>query len=290
MEAGSALYPGESSTISGGGLVILDGSSITGAGKSKINRAYFTNGDDTIAGSGSIETNLVFVNDALGVVDADVKGSLTLDVGKLTVSNAGLIEATNGGDCVIRSPVANTGTLLADGGTLTLDAAVTGSGAVDLTAGKVVIENAGAAEAVAFTGKKGVLQLNRSQTYAGAVSGFSKTGATTLDLRDIGFVSPTEATYSGTARGGVLTVTDGAHTARIDLVGNYTASTFVASSDGAGGVDIVDPTAPAPSVQRFAAAMATLGGHGEGSPAANPAGPAWGVHTPVLLAPRAAIA
>jgi phospholipase C len=48
-------------------------------------------------------------------------------------------------------------------------------------------------------------------------------------------------TYSGTASGGTLTVTDGSHTANIALLGNYTASTFVTSSDGHGGTNVVDP-------------------------------------------------
>jgi hypothetical protein len=36
-------------------------------------------------------------------------------------------------------------------------------------------------------------------------------------------------------------VTDGTHTATIALSGNYLASSFVASNDGHGGVDIIDP-------------------------------------------------
>jgi hypothetical protein len=40
-----------------------------------------------------------------------------------------------------------------------------------------------------------------------------------------------------------LHVTDGTHTANIALMGNYMASTFVASSDGRGGTLVVDPPA-----------------------------------------------
>jgi hypothetical protein len=90
-------------------------------------------------------------------------------------------------------------------------------------------------EAVTFTGTTGVLELAHSQTYSGTISGFSTTGGTSLDLADIAFVSSTKATFSGTSASGVLTVTDGTHTAHINLTGNYTASTFTASSDGNGG-------------------------------------------------------
>ena len=40
---------------------------------------------------------------------------------------------------------------------------------------------------------------------------------------------------------GILSVSDGTHTANIALLGNYMASSFVASSDGHGGTSVVDP-------------------------------------------------
>jgi hypothetical protein len=49
------------------------------------------------------------------------------------------------------------------------------------------------------------------------------------------------ASYSGDTSSGTLSVTDGAHTANIALLGNYLASTFVASSDGHGGTSVIDP-------------------------------------------------
>jgi len=72
----------------------------------------------------------------------------------------------------------------------------------------------------------GTLRLADSQDYCAAISGFSAKGLTALDLRDIGFVSAGEASFSGTSVEGVLTVSDGAHTARITLIGNFT-KTFV---------------------------------------------------------------
>jgi hypothetical protein len=42
---------------------------------------------------------------------------------------------------------------------------------------------------------------------------------------------------------GTLHVTDGAHSANIALLGNYMASTFVASSDSHGGTSVIDPPA-----------------------------------------------
>ncbi len=88
-------------------------------------------------------------------------------------------------------------------------------------------------------------------TYTAGITGFSHTGGAQLDLRDIGFVSAGEATYSGNTTTGVLTVTDGTHTAHITLRGNYTTSSFIAASDGHGGVLIHDPTIGASSADGF---------------------------------------
>ena len=75
-----------------------------------------------------------------------------------------------------------------------------------------------------------------------------------LDLGDIGFVSAAEATFSGTASGGTLTVTDGAHVSHVLLAGNYTQTGFVAASDGHGGTDItINPSAPITHADSYSA-------------------------------------
>jgi hypothetical protein len=104
---------------------------------------------------------------------------------------------------------------------------------------------------VGFTGASGTLVLALSQDYTGTVSGFSTSGGTSLDLRDIAFVSVGEASFSA----GVLTVSDGTHAAHIKLVGDFSGSTFTASSDGHGGTLVTDP-----AVSQLVQAMAALGG------------------------------
>ena len=118
-----------------------------------------------------------------------------------------------------------------------------------------------------------------------------RTGSTALDLRDIGFVSGSEATFSGTAAGGVLTVTDGKHTAKIAFTGDYLGSSWVASSDGAGGVIVVDPAPPPapssparPSPPAFISAMAAMGAGGAALRWAIAEG--WREPSPTMAAPR----
>ena len=198
-------------------------------------------------------------------------GQTVNDAGILKLSaavrntNAGLIETTGAGLLTIAGSLVNTGTLAADGGTLVVNGSVTGAGVAVIGGGTLDLASS-FNEAVTFTGTTGRLDLGQSQPYAATITGFSRSGGTSLDLGDIGFVGSTEATFSGTRNSGVLTVTDGTHTAHIKLKGNYTASTFVASSDGHGGTIVVDSTAKdavlAPSSAKFIEAMAGLGAPG----------------------------
>jgi hypothetical protein len=94
---------------------------------------------------------------------------------------------------------------------------------------------------VAFAGSTGTLKLDNSSGFSGMVAGM--TGSDTIDFADISYATIQNPIYSGTSAGGTLSVTDGSHTANIALIGNYLASTFVASSDGHGGTSVVDPPA-----------------------------------------------
>ena len=96
------------------------------------------------------------------------------------------------------------------------------------------------AGSVIFTADTGMLKLNNSSSFSGTVAGMS--GQDTLDLADINFATLQQPVFSGNTSGGTLSVTDGAHTANIALLGNYMASTFVTSSDGHGGTYVVDPS------------------------------------------------
>ena len=191
-----------------------------------------------------------------GLVDAR-GGSVTVNG---TATNSGVIEA-EAGDVTFAGALTNTGTIETLGGTVAAMGAVTGAGQASIAGGLV---DCGSifSENVTFTGTSGTLELATSQTYAGTIAGFSKSGGTFLDLGDINFIDAGEATYSGTKTGGTLTVTDGKHTAHIALIGDYTASAFVAASDGHGGTIVHDPAAPGAGallIQRFIGAMARMG-------------------------------
>ena len=238
-------------TLSGGGHVTLSANTqnfIYGATAT----TTLTNTDNTISGAGHLGNGqMVLVNQAAGIINADNNGNtLVIDTGSHAVTNAGLIEETGAAGLTISSGVANAGTLGVTAGTFTVSGVVTGAGAATIGGGTLRMSGT-FNQKVTFTGATGVLDLAHSMTYTAGITGFSKTGGTQLDLRDIGFVSAGEATYSGNTTTGTLTVTDGTHTAHITLRGNYTTSSFIAASDGHGGVLIHDPTIGASSADGF---------------------------------------
>jgi len=272
------------------GRVLGDGGTLDLDSGKGVLTGLLAGGNVTVSGSMAATT---FTN--FGTVEIGAKasfatsGAVSLVAGQTVTASGSL---TLGGKDFA---VANGGKLETLGGLLTVKGAVTGSGQVTIKGGTLDFMSS-FNQNVTFAGGAGTLELAKSRSYGGTIFGFSKTGGTFLDLADIGFVSSAEATYSGTKTGGVLTVTDGTHTARINLKGDYRSSTFVAASDGHGGTIIHDPTAPvAPSPpwivpgagQRFIAAMAGLGASGAGLEP----GAAWRPQAPpTLLAPRTAIA
>lgn len=271
-------------TLSGGGSLTLTDTNtnqITGA----TGAATLTNVNNTISGAGALGGGLMtLVNQAAGVINASGTNALIIDTGGNTLTNAGQIIASGAGGLTIQSAINNTGTIAALNGNVTVNSAVSGAGVATVNGATLDFATT-FTENVTFTGATGILELGKSQGYTGIIAGFSKTGGTSLDLADISFVGAGEATFSGNKAGGVLTVTDGTHTAHINLKGDYRTSVFISASDGHGGTIIHDPMAAAivPSATSFVAAMAGLGGDGAaafGSVAAAASAP-----TQLLLAP-----
>jgi hypothetical protein len=211
-----------------------------------------------------------------------VAGAL-VERGSLT--NAGTLAAVGSGRVRLAGPVVNTGELEVLGGLVTVVGDMTGTGMAVIKGGKLAFL-AGFDEDVTFAGGGGRLKLAQSQAYAGTISGFSRRGYTSLDLTDIAFVSADEATFSGTNAGGILTVSDGTHTARLQLAGDFRTTTFTTLSDGFGGVVVAASSAvmaPSPT-HLLAAAMAGLVSN---SPVtASPAMPGTATAPPALAPPR----
>jgi hypothetical protein len=141
-------------------------------------------------------------------------------------------------------------------------AALAGNGGTPITDPTVVMQEPGDAPAtignntvlaintpdtatVAFTGTTGALWLEQPTTFTGTVSGFGAQNV--IDLPGIAFDAQTTLGYlpNSNGTGGTLSVTEGTLSAKIALLGNYMASSFVMESDNHGGTMVVAETSQA---------------------------------------------
>jgi hypothetical protein len=217
-------------TLQGGGHVDLSDSSenvITGT----IADVTLTNVDNTISGAGHLGDGVMSLINQ-GTIIATGTNALDIDTGANTIVNSGMLEATGSGGLVIDSNLDNSGVLWANGANLTAHGTVTGSGSA-LIDGAATLEFGAASSAnVTFdAGATGTLKLADSFDFSGIVSGASATNH--LDLLDVAFGAGTTANYleNHDGTGGTLSVTDGAHTVNIALLGQYSAGSFATAAD-----------------------------------------------------------
>ncbi len=103
-------------------------------------------------------------------------------------------------------------------------------------AGQTLVLASASSAHLSFASSSGTLKLDDPASFSGTVAGM--TGADAIDFANIDFVVGQTVAFAGNTTGGSLTISDGAHSASIALLGNYMASTFVAASDGHSGTTI----------------------------------------------------
>jgi autotransporter passenger strand-loop-strand repeat protein len=242
--AGTEILQGDDydSTIESGGLHGVQG------------RSEFTvlsGGAEEIVSSGGMAIDTTVDSGAIEIVSSG--GAAT----GLIISSGGLAVVSSGGSA---------GMAVLDGGYELVASGGIMTGAT-ISAGTLEVASGGAMASpseVAFAGG-GTLQLDGGTGFGWYVAGFG-TGDQ-IDLRDVAFVPATtkkgaQSNLSFTqasAASGTLTVTDGVDTASIQLLGQYTASEFVAASDGHGGTLIT-----------YTSATTATTGHGHGNSIASP--------------------
>ena len=191
-------------------------------------------------GGGSLSVGGALTNGGAISVGSNARS----EIQAASLDNSGLISVSGASASAISTldvtgATENNGSILSVAyGNVIIGGAVTGSGSFTI-GNKSTLELGGAdAEAVNFLrGAAGTLVLDQSTNFTGHVRGLTPTD--TLDLKDIIFNSSrTTVGYSGNSTGGTLTVSDGAHTASIALLGQYMAASFVSSADGFGGTVI----------------------------------------------------
>jgi hypothetical protein len=194
-----------------------------------------------------------------GAVLQSILHAATINMMGGTVQNAGTIIGGAGG-LTINGDVANLGLVEEVNGTLTVNGAVSGAGTTRIF-GKGLLDVEGAlTENVNFAAAStGQLALDDTAAFTGKVFGFSKTGKTSIDLKDVTFDAGDTTSYSGTAAGGTLTIKNSsdAVVATIRFSGDYRSSSWVLSADSGTGTIVTDPTAT--KTNSLVSAMASFG-------------------------------
>ena len=115
--------------------------------------------------------------------------------------------------------------------------------ATTISGGTLEVASGGSAVTVLF-GNSGTLQLDSPVAFVGTISGFQLGDG--IDLRGLTFSAASSTSAwtqitTGPNASGSLTVTEGASSVTLTLVGTYTSGNFVVTSDGSGGTLITDP-------------------------------------------------
>jgi hypothetical protein len=226
-------------TLQGSGEVILSddvGNVIQGT----VPTVTLTNADNTISGAGQIGAGqMTLVND--GTVVATGTNALTIDTGLNVIVNTGTLEATGSGGLVVNSAIDNSGLIWAAGGNVTVNGAVSGGGSA-LINGTATLAFAAASSAnTTFAADAAGTLVLDSFDFSGLISGMD--GNDRVDLTNLAFPGAALSyTVSADGTGGLLTVSDGSHSAAIALLGQYDASGFhLASDNGTGTLITYDP-------------------------------------------------
>jgi hypothetical protein len=212
-------------------------------------------GNGSLSGSDQIDlTNINFnsvkdsyANGVLTVTDGTNTDKLDFN-GSYKLANFDFASDGSGGTIVYDPPVptSNASVPTSSGPTVTACEPPTG-GSATIGTGATLELGAACSEAVTFSGSTGTLVLGSSSTsggqssnFTGTVSGFGAQDV--IDLPGIAFDAQTTLGYLADSNqtGGTLSLTDGAQSAKIALLGNYMASSFAVASDNHGGTMITE--------------------------------------------------
>jgi VCBS repeat-containing protein len=242
----------------------------TVTGENSVNNEYYFVGQDTTSGGpgptdhftgGSGGSDVAIFSDArsdysiaLNGANAATVASNGLDhehTGSLVVANTQVLAFGPAAD-----PTPHNGIIDVNGGT---DVIIGGNNAITIEAGSTAeVDTTGTYSAsVTFEAATGTLALDQPGAFTGTIGGITGPGQV-LDLAGAGLtasgldavhdtlVASTSGGYNGSqANTTTLTVTDTTnnHSITLNLAGDMSTSTWTVTSDGHGGVDIVDPPA-----------------------------------------------
>jgi fibronectin-binding autotransporter adhesin len=246
-----AVDSGAALTLNG---AAIDCGTVTNEGELKLaggatlkNGVLGNSGQVNVSGTGNVLDHETLTN--TGALEIFALGALTL--GFTTIANAGgLITVDGTGVLTLNEATINGGAInnysssVVPGSMIAGNMDITGSSTISnahLNYGNVTIESGQTltldhdtvtGTTFTFVGTGTELRIDGS-SLGGSIAGLAATDE--IDLQAIGFGLNTTGGYVGNASGGVLTITDGAHSISMTLVGDYLNAHFAGSSDGTGG-------------------------------------------------------
>ena len=211
-------------TLEGGGKILLsdsDANIISGTNSG----VTLDNEDNTISGAGHLGNGELTLTNA-GTIDATGAHALTIDTGSNSVLNSGVLEASGSGGMTVASSIVNSGVLWANGASLTVQGAVSGNGTATIDGvGTLDFEASTIANVVFGSETGGTLKLGDSFHFNGTISGFG--GSDVIDLANVASATASISFHeNAAATGGTLTISDGAQTLDLSLLGHYSADNF----------------------------------------------------------------
>ena len=240
---GAALFSG-TSTESGTGVTVLRGTTTLDAGASLyLDGRRMLQNDGTLVDHGgqvllgALPAGVAFGDGILannGRFDIQADGTAVVaGAGYSSLSNGGLlIKSAGTGTAAIAAGVVNLGTIEAASGTLQLaNASGNGLYAVD---DHCVLDFTGAVTAgsVSFLGNAGTLELDAPAAFTATIADFGAGSA--IDLA--GFATIPSFAFASSSAGNILTVTGASQTIQLAFATDLSAHSFLAVSDGHGGV------------------------------------------------------
>jgi len=253
------------------GTTLAGGVEVVGSGGVTNGNLLISGGVEIVAGGGIASSTLL----SSGAIEIVSSGGLAVstgipyegfdtNVGELIISSGGTASSGyfQSGSVEI---VASGGTAIGDdiggyevvqAGGLARDVTLYDGGTLEVASGGLVSGK------LIFNGNSAgsTLTLDAGASFQGLVADFGAYDPATglgvkndqIDLEGIGIATTKKGqarlsfTEAASNQSGTLTVTDGVHTASIQLLGQYMASEFVAASDGHGGTLITFTTATQP--------------------------------------------
>ena len=251
VDAGSTLTTGSAAIAYGTALVSGAAATLTVTGGLSLGQFGVTAGNTlTVASGGSVTASALGIAANAGAtngvaVDATSRleigsaggaalGAITVDAGR-TVAGAGSLSAANG--------IVNNGVIRADTGPLTLSGPITGAGQLQIAASSLLSITGSSTEAANFVGAGGTLSIAAAGgvlSERGLVSGFNATDTILCS-------APVSSVVWAAGAGGLGTLTLRQGTAvvgTLNIQGDYSAATFIASAAAGGSAITLKGTDP----------------------------------------------